>query len=180
MPPRIKWLYRRHRRKLLYGLLVAGAVALLLWAVIAFAAYPVQVKGTSMMPSLQDGDWLLVSRLPLWFGGAPQRLDIVLCQYPGKRQAPYVKRVVGLPGETIAIRDGVLYVNDVPLDEPYLQQMPNYRMESYHLGEDQYFVLGDNRPRSEDSHTLGSVHRTMIWGIITCRLYPLYPIQLWK
>lgn len=165
--------FRRHRRKLRFGLMGAIGVVIALWATVTWVAYPVRVSGTSMLPALRDGDLLLVNRIPLWFGGTPKRLDIVLVAYPGRGKATYVKRVIGLPGETIAIQDGVVYVDDQPLAEPYLQQMPNYRMAPYALGDDQYFVLGDNRPRSEDSHVFGAVYRTMISGVIGFRLSPI-------
>lgn len=176
MPSLFIRIFRRHRHKLCCGAFIAFVVALLLWSIVHLMIFPARVYGTSMMPTLKDGDWLLATRIPLWFGGGPQRLDIVLCRYPDNGNTTYVKRVVGLPGETIAIQDGVLSVDGVPLQEPYLQQMPNYRMSPYVLGADQFFVLGDNRPRSEDSHNVGAIHRSMIEGVIAWRCYPLEKI----
>ena len=113
----------------------------------------VRVDGLSMNPTLQHGEYVLVSRLS-YRTGHPQRGDIIVFSFPGDQKQDLIKRVIGLPGEVISIRNGEVLVNGVKLEEPYIAQSPVYNGE-WTVGEGQLFVLGDNRNDSKDSHQWG-------------------------
>ena len=152
-----------------------------------------RVDGTSMTPTLHDGAYLIVNKtvyfhfdknaLLNWLPGPeredqadtylfhqPARGDIVVLNPPLNTNKPYIKRVIGLAGDRIAIHDGKVYVNDVPLDEPYISGPPLYRYpqgagnDAYTVPEGHVFVLGDNRNNSQDSHGFGAVALDSIVG----------------
>lgn len=113
----------------------------------------VRVDGTSMNPTLQHGEYIFVNRLA-YKVGEPQRGDIIVFSLPLSTGEDLIKRVIGLPGETIRIRNNEVLVNGVKLAEPYIAQPPVYDGE-WTVGEEQLFVLGDNRNNSKDSHQWG-------------------------
>lgn len=167
----------------LFEVLGAAALALVLrFFVLSFA----WVKGRSMLPTLEDRDLVFVWRLPYCFG-RPQRQDVVICHYPGrywKNRKPlptsFVKRVIGLPGDTVAFADGQVLVNGRPLHEPYLdpQRTRFFRDRApMTLGRDEYFVLGDNRDNSNDSRRVGPIKRRAIRGRVVCVLFPFRRIR---
>ena len=110
----------------------------------------VRVDGLSMNPTLQHGEYVLVSRLA-YKTGEPQRGDIIVFSFPIDQKQDLIKRVIGLPGETISIRNNEVLVNGMKLEEPYIAQSPVYNGE-WTVPEGQLFVLGDNRNDSKDSH----------------------------
>ncbi|MBR5962281.1 MAG: signal peptidase I [Clostridia bacterium] len=164
---------------------------------------PVRVDGESMDDTLANGEIMFVSKydysstwlcLP-WqknadkenaprftFGGNPQRFDVVICRYPGRGDTNFVKRVVGLPGDTIRLEDGYLYIKEkgqdeeVRYEEPYIND--EYRtgsrnnFEPYEVPEGQYFVMGDHRNNSNDSRYVGAISRDMIVGHVRQVVYP--------
>jgi len=149
-------------------ILIVFAMALFL----VFVAQPVVVEGTSMVPQLENGERLLVNKLVYYNiesfqWGHIERGDIVVFWYPKDPTKSYVKRVVGLPGETVAVRNGVVFVDGMELVEPYLdiehnQALPNspeVEVDDYH-----YFVMGDNRDNSSDSRIWGVVPSKYIYG----------------
>ena len=158
--------------------LTALAAALVLrLSVLNFA----RIRGSSMLPTLHDRDFALVWRLPYLFR-RPRRGELVICHYPGRRikripflPQAFVKRVIGLPGDTVEWTEGVLLVNGVPLSEPYLDpdrcRSPRTRPPRT-LGPDEYYVLGDNRDRSNDSRSVGPIRRSAIRGRVVCVLLP--------
>ena len=113
----------------------------------------VRVDGLSMTPTLQNGEYILVSKIS-YKTGAPERGDIIVFRLPLDPKQDLIKRVIGLPGETISIHDGQVNINGLPLEEPYIAQSPVYNGE-WTVGEGQLFVLGDNRNDSKDSHQWG-------------------------
>ena len=146
-----------------------------------------RVKGSSMLPTLRTGQWLLVSRLDYRLG-EPKRGDVVICHYPGRymdrwkliRQS-FVKRVIALPGETVEIIEGVVYIDGAPLQEPYLDPARcrfRLQMSARTLGEDQYFVLGDNRDSSKDSRRIGPLPSSMLVGRVRRVIFPFGPHPL--
>lgn len=155
--------------RLLAGLILAVALGLAArqWLVSA-----VRIAGNSMAKTLVSGDIILVTRPDYAFGGAPERGDIVECAFPG-RDGRYVKRVIGLPGDTVEFVDGALFVNGQAVSEPYVTS----QTEDIHaeLGPDEYFVLGDNRAESYDSRAadMGCVSRDCILGRVRIILWPL-------
>ncbi len=130
------------------SLAVALAAALLIRA---FLFTLITVKGDSMLDTLQTGDRLYVSVLSAGIGGY-DRGDVVICVYPGRTDY-CVKRLIALPGDTVRIDRGQTYVNGEPVAEDYLTRRASYSYPEITLGEGEYFVLGDNRPVSHDSHS---------------------------
>ena len=134
-----------------------------------FALY--RVEGASMMPALCGGDYLLVredakSRRPL------SRGDIVVVAQSGRS---HLKRVISLPGERVALADGMLWIDGERLIEPYLHGLPPYLgldESEFEMGSDEYFVMGDNRAHSTDSRDYGPVHRSQIRGRVLARIWP--------
>jgi signal peptidase I len=135
--------------------------------VILFVYQPVEVEGTSMMPALINEERIFINKFTYRFGLEKiARGDLVVFWFPGDRSRSYVKRVVGLPGDTVFIDRGIVYVNGKPLKEDYVpeqyrdtQSMPPVKMQP-----DYYFVLGDHRASSNDSRFWGPVHRSLIYG----------------
>lgn len=115
----------------------------------------VRVDGSSMRPTLQTGEYVLVNRLAYRFG-EPQRGDIIVFRAPISPEEDLIKRVIGLPGEAVKIESGSVYVNDAALAEPYIAASPNYSGK-WSVPADHLFVLGDNRNDSSDSHSWGLV-----------------------
>ncbi len=113
----------------------------------------VRVDGFSMRPTLQDGEYILVSKLAYKLG-QPQRGDIVVFIFPVNPAEDLIKRVIGLPGDTINVQGGVLSINGVAMDEPYINAPPAYE-GTWQVSPDELFVLGDNRNDSRDSHQWG-------------------------
>jgi signal peptidase I len=110
----------------------------------------VRVDGFSMRPTLQDGEYILVNKLA-YKTGEPRRGDIIVFIFPVNPEEDLIKRVIGLPGETVAVHNGVVTVNGVPLTEPYIASPPAYDGD-WVVPDGQLFVLGDNRNDSRDSH----------------------------
>ena len=113
----------------------------------------VRVDGFSMRPTLQDGEYILVNKLAYKFS-EPVRGDIVVFVFPVNPEEDLIKRIIGVPGDTITIQDGMLRVNGVVVDEPYINAPPAYN-GTWQVPEGELFVLGDNRNDSRDSHQWG-------------------------
>jgi signal peptidase I len=120
-----------------------------------------RIDGSSMEPNLHDGEYVIVNRV-IYRLQAPQRGDVIVFQREGTRE--FIKRVIGLPGDTVAVQGGHVLVNGVALDEPYIAQPNAYTMEPRRIGPNEYFVLGDNRNNSSDSHSWGTVPLNTIDG----------------
>ena len=137
-----------------------------------FVAQPVVVEGTSMVPQLHNGERLLVNKLVYYniesfSWGHIERGDIVVFWYPKEPNKSFVKRVIGLPGDTVEVRNGIVFIDGQQLTEPYLdiehnKQLPNYRPTE--VEEHYYFVMGDNRDNSSDSRIWGLVPEKYIYG----------------
>ena len=152
------------------------AAVLIAIFVIVFVYRPVKVEGTSMMPSLSDEERIFINQFTFRFGiGDIERGDMVVFWYPLDRSKSYIKRVIGLPGESVEIENGQVYVNNRPLQEPYLT--PDYRdnssMVRRKLGPDEFFVLGDHRSSSNDSRVWGAVDRKLIFGKAVFAYWPM-------
>lgn len=155
-------------------LLVALGVAVGL-LVREYVAGVATVAGDSMQPTLMTGDRVLITRLD-YIVGAPERGDIVQLEIPG-RDGKYLKRVAGLPGETVEITGGVVHINGQALNEPYATLSDDdYRVQ---LGEDEYFVLGDNRPVSYDSREedFGVISAGCFRGRVRAIIWPFERIE---
>lgn len=135
--------------------------------VILFLYQPVKVEGTSMMPALSDQERIFINKFVYRYGfGEIHRGDMVVFWFPGDPSKSYIKRVIGLPGDTVEIRDGVVFVNGQRLQEDYVPQ--EYRDTVSRpfatVPPDQYYVLGDHRSSSNDSRAWGPVERSYIYG----------------
>lgn len=152
-------------------LFIAVALAL---AIITFVYQPVKVEGTSMTPGLADQERIFINKFIYKFSSI-ERGDIVVFRFPRDTRKSFIKRVVGLPGETVEIRRGTVLVNDQPLLEPYLTEEDRDQSNSprMRLPAGQYFVLGDRRRSSNDSRTWGTVHRDYIYGKAVFSYWPL-------
>ena len=124
-----------------------------------------------MEPSLHEQERLIIDKLSYRLR-APARGDIVVLDLP-EIEDKLVKRIVGLPGEMVAIQDGVVYIDGQPLDEDFPHVVSRQTMPATRLGPLQYYVLGDNRSNSNDSRAFGSIHRESIIGRVWLRYWPL-------
>ncbi|MEZ4619722.1 MAG: signal peptidase I [Caldilineaceae bacterium] len=136
-----------------------------------FLAQATIVYGRSMEPNLQERQRLIVDKFTYRFFHAPHRNDIVVIKLPDMEEL-LVKRIVGLPYETIAIENGLVYIDGTPLAEPFPHDLFPQNMPAIHLGALEYFVLGDNRGNSNDSRTFGPIMREDIKGRVWFRYWP--------
>ena len=156
-------------RDLVFALLVAALF-------VVFVLQPVKVEGTSMLPRLHDGERIFVNKLIYYEWPRLERGDIVVFWYPDDPDKSYIKRVIGLPGELVEIREGVLYVNGRELNEPYLDPQRNlarHNLPPTPVKQHYYFVMGDNRDYSDDSRRWGLVPQKYIYGKALFRYWPL-------
>ncbi|MBI2954635.1 MAG: signal peptidase I [Chloroflexi bacterium] len=162
-----------------------------------------KVEGRSMEPTLQTGQYLLVNKAvywrldpaevkrfipdfvpgrekisfePFYVFGQPQHGDVIVFRYPKDPTRDFIKRVIALPGETIAVREGKVYVNDKPIEESYILDKPTYYVEKQVVPPDNFFVLGDNRNNSLDSHVWGMVP---IEDVIGKAWLCYWPLEKW-
>jgi len=144
--------------------------------VIVFIYQPVKVEGTSMMPGLTDQERIFINKYTYKLGaGSIEREDLVVFHYPYDPSQSYIKRIIGLPGDSIEIRDGTVYVNGKQLDEPYVpgEYRDHVPMPKELVPPDKYFVLGDHRSSSNDSRVWGFVDRGEIYGKAVFVYWPI-------
>lgn len=149
-------------RKFLFDLLETIALALVLFLGIKLVSAQIRVESVSMEPSLVPGDYIFVNKLAYLFT-PPSRGDIVVFRYPLNPEERYIKRIIGLSNENIFVSAGQVQINGVILVEPYLQSPPIYT-DQWDVPEGSFFVLGDNRNRSSDSHVWGMVPDEFLIG----------------
>lgn len=180
-PERMSERRRRNRRRyyayeIISTLIYLVLIYLLCVGVIRYVGQKTVVDGTSMSPTLEDGDNLIVDKLSYRFT-EPKRFDIIVFRYLYKENSYYIKRVIGLPGETVQIADGYVYINGELLSEKYGNEVmvnPGRAIQPVTLGPDEYFVLGDNRNVSSDSRDplVANVAREQIVGKAFLCIYP--------
>lgn len=144
--------------------------------IVTFLGQRVEVDGQSMEPTLQDHDNLICDKLSYRFT-EPERFDIVIIYpYEDSKKERWIKRIIGLPGEEVRIgEDGTIYINGEKLEESYGKEVikdPGMASETIQLGEDEYWVMGDNRNHSSDSRVIGPVPKNRILGKAFVRIYP--------
>jgi len=159
------------RSRVAREMLQTVVLALFLFAGTRFVLQSYIVENISMEPTLQGGQHIWVDKAVYRLQGGLHRGDIVVFQSWGQDK-PFVKRVVGLPGETITIRDGRLIVDGHAVDEPYLDLRTDGADGPYALAGDEYFVMGDNRPRSGDSRMYGPLQADDVIGRAWLRTWP--------
>ena len=164
-------------KELLAWLMVIAVGVAASYLVVTFVGQRTQVSGESMETTLSDGDHLIVDKISYRFN-EPQRYDIIVFPYRLEKNTYYIKRIIGLPGETVQVVDGYVYINGVQLEEHYGNDVMNeagLAAEPLTLGPDEYFVLGDNRNNSQDSRTanVGVIHRDEVLGRAWVRIWPL-------
>jgi signal peptidase I len=152
-------------------------LAAILYFGISFAIQAVHVEGLSMFATLDDNDYLIANKIDYRLH-PPQRGDIVILRPPTNNSQDFIKRIIALPGERLLIRDGVVYINGHKLDEPYLPeawtQFNNWGGDNGTvMPPNDYFVMGDNRNRSQDSRSFGPIGRDRIDGKAWFRIWPL-------
>jgi len=159
-------------RDLVFALMIAALV-------VVFIVQPVKVEGTSMLPRLHDGERIFVNKLIYYdeYRWAPkiERGDIVVFWYPNDPSKSYIKRVIGLPGEIVEVREGTVYINGAVLEEKYLDPGENTSPASQgprQVNPNYYFVMGDNRDNSSDSRSWGLVPKKYIYGKALLRYWP--------
>ena len=172
------------KKEILSWVFYIAFVLVLTWVIITFVGQRTRVDGRSMMNTLHDGDNLIVEKLSYRFSD-PKRFDIIVFPPTGKKEY-YIKRIIGLPGETVQIdENGNIYINGELLEENYGKETipnPGRAAQPITLGDDEYFVMGDNRNNSKDSRSeeVGNVKRSQIIGRAWLRIWPLNKFGLLK
>ena len=157
----------------------------LTFLVVTYVGQRTKVSGSSMEPMLYDGDNLIVDKLSYRFS-EPERFDIIVFPFRYAEKTYYIKRIIGLPGETVYIDEkGNIYINDELLKESYGMEVivdPGRAYETVELGENEYFVMGDNRNNSADSRdpVVGNIHRDEFIGKAWMRIWPLNKMGMIK
>ena len=164
---------------LLRELLEVVVLAVILYFGISFAVQTVHVEGLSMFATLDDNDYLIANKIDYRLHD-PQRGDIIILRPPTDNSKDFIKRIIALPGEKLLIRDGIVYINGRRLDEPYLPEAwtvlnnwPTDGTDGSIVPKDDYFVMGDNRNRSQDSRVFGYIGRDRIDGRAWFRIWPI-------
>ena len=164
-------------REVLSFFLYVAIVVGITFLIIHFVGQRTYVSGSSMENTLSDGDNLIVDKLTYRFSD-PKRFDIIVFPYQYEENTYYIKRIIGLPGETVQVVDGYVYINGSRLESDIygneLMDDPMAASQPITLGEDEYFVLGDNRNHSQDSRdpSVGEVKKDTIMGKAWVRIYP--------
>lgn len=168
--------FTRSVKEFVKFLLIASAIAL---PIRYFIAQPFIVKGASMVPTFENQEYLVIDELS-YFLRAPKRSEVIVFRYPLDTRQFFIKRIIGLPGETVEIKDGKVKISPADgkdgfvLDEAYLPQ--GLRTEGnikVTLGAEDYFVLGDNRAQSSDSRIWGVLPKSLITGRTLLRAWPV-------
>lgn len=146
-------------------------IALLVVLVITFFIKPILVKKTSMLPTLEENDYILISKQAYNFG-TPEQGDIIVFKVKDKNEF-YIKRVIGLPNQEVDIENGTVYINNKALNEDYtLNGVTPGRVKDFTVPEGSLYVLGDNRENSVDSRDIGPIKIDDVAGKVIIRLYP--------
>lgn len=140
--------------------------------VYVFLVQPHRVKGESMVPTFEDGELLLTEKVYYRLSD-PKRGDTIVFQAPIAQKVDFIKRIIGLPGETITIKDGRVYADGNLIEEPYANGTTSGN-EEIELGEDEYFVMGDNRGSSSDSRSFGPIEKKTIRGRVWFVYWPIF------
>lgn len=165
--------------RLLREVLEVAVITLLLFICVRGVIQNYQVQGPSMQPTLHNHEYILVDKATYLFG-SPQRGDVIVFKWPKDTSEDFVKRIIGLPGDTVRVdANGQVTVDGTPINEPYVNDLTNpYQPNTWVLGPNQYFVLGDNRGDSSDSRDWGPVPRGDIIGRAELVYWPLDEVHI--
>lgn len=147
-------------------------MTVLIFAAVRLLIQNFRIEGNSMEPNLHNGQYLIIEKMSYRFS-EPQRGDIIVFHYPSNPKRDFIKRIIGLPGETIQVQRGQVLINEKPLPESYQPNEGTYNWGPGLIGEDEYFVLGDNRNNSSDSHSWGMLPRELIVGKAWFTYWPI-------
>ena len=168
------------KREIFEWIMVFVVAAVLAFTVRTLIFEPVRVDGSSMLNTLTDGEFMIATKYDYLLGD-PERFDIVICDYPNTDDGMYrVKRVIGMPGETIELRAGELYIDGVHMEQNF-EMTPNQTyFGPYTVPEGHYFVLGDNRNNSKDSRStmVGPLKRKEIKGHVRAVVFPFTKFRM--
>ena len=137
--------------KYVRDIVITIVVAIVIFLILQTTIGAVRVYETSSVPNIMPGDYIIVDKVSYIFV-QPQRGEMIILHSPVEENKDLIKRIIALPGDTIEVRDNQVFVNDIPAKEPYIKEAPSYKYPKQTLPEDNYFVLGDNRNVSADSH----------------------------
>ena len=165
------------KREIISTVVYLLAVVALTFLFVQYVGQRTHVNGDSMNATLEDGDNLIVDKISYRFTD-PDRFDIIVFPYQYQEKTYYIKRIIGMPGETVQVKDGEIYINGEVLEESYGKEVMKYAGvagDPITLGEDEYFVLGDNRNNSSDSRdpSVGNIKEDQIIGKAFIRIWPL-------
>ncbi len=154
-------------------ILITALIALAIFLPMKATVQGYEVQYGCMMPNILDGDWIIVGKVAYQFS-EPQRGDAIVFDPPAavNSEFPFIKRVIGLPGETIEVHGGRVYVDGMPLQENYLYEEPRYTVSATVVPDDEYFVLADNRNSANDSHNGWTVPRENLIGRARVTYWP--------
>jgi len=152
-------------------IVITVIMAVVIFFALQFTVQNFVVLGASMQPSFQEGERVVASKLAYKLD-EPERGDVIVFHPPNNGEEDYIKRIIALPGERVGVNDGVVYVDGLPLLEPYIKQPPSYTYSVEIIPENEYWVLGDNRNNSNDSHTGWTVPRENIIGKAWLIIWP--------
>ena len=174
-------------RRLFRDILITLIIAIVIFLLLQFTVQSFIIIGSSMQPNFEEGERLVINKL-VYRLHQPERGDVIVFHPPGNQQADYIKRVIGLPDESVEIKGGKVYIhkedgNVEQLVEPYITELATRDFRGDKIPENEYFVLGDNRNHSNDSRNFGSVSREKIIGKAWLSIWPqanggLFPITL--
>ncbi|MBQ2991098.1 MAG: signal peptidase I [Clostridia bacterium] len=168
------------KREIFEWIMVFVVAAAMAFVVRTFIFEPVRVDGASMMNTLVDGEFMIATKFDYWLGD-PERFDVVICNYPDTNDGMYrVKRVIGMPGETIQLLGGELYVDGQHMEQDFDMRSITENFGPFTVPEDHYFVLGDNRNNSKDSRSImvGPLERGEIKGHVRMVVFPFSGFRL--
>ena len=172
------------KREIISTVVYLVAVVALTFLFVQYVGQRTHVNGDSMNATLEDGDNLIVDKISYRFTD-PDRFDIIVFPYRYQEKTYYIKRIIGMPGETVQVKDGEIYIDGEVLEETYGKEVMKYAgvaSDPITLGEDEYFVLGDNRNNSSDSRdpSVGNIEKDQIIGKAFIRIWPLNKFGILK
>ncbi len=172
----VKYLFKETFTFIILAVLIVLPVRL-------FVAQPFVVDGESMHPTFTNGDYLIIDQITYRFED-PKRGDVIVFRYPEHPSTFYIKRIIGLPGETVRVQDGKVAITtatgeEISFAEPYVVNDDATYTRDMQLGDGEYYVMGDNRPKSSDSRIWGALPRENIIGRAFLRLLPPTHMDVW-